>query len=50
MRKFDKVSARLSFSLKSYRVVPENAIIQLGGSLAFMYHEAMSISLGSKMS
>ena len=46
MRKYDKVSARLSFSLKHYRTVDENAIKPVG----FMRHEAMSIFLGSKMS
>ena len=46
MRKFDKVSARLSFSPKYCRAVAENAI----KPLVFMYHEAMSIFLGSKMS
>ena len=44
MRKFDEVSAGLSFSLKYYRAVAENAI----KPLVFMYHEAMSILLGSK--
>ena len=44
MRKFDKVSAWLSFSPKHCRVVAENAI----KTLVFMYHEAISISLGSK--
>ena len=44
MRKFDKVSAGLSFSPKYFRAVAENAI----KSLVFMYHEAMSIFLGSK--
>ena len=44
MRKFDKVSARLSFSPKYCRVVAENAI----KLVVFMYHEAMSIFLGSK--
>ena len=42
MRKFDKVSARLSFSPKYCRAIPENAIKRL----IFMYHEAMSIFLG----
>ena len=44
MRKFDKVSARLSFSSKHCRAVAENAI----KPLVFIYHEAMSIFLGSK--
>ena len=44
MRKFDKVSARLSFSPKYRRAVAENAI----KPLIFMYLEAMSIFLGSK--
>ena len=43
MRKFDKVSARLSFSPKYCRAVAENAI----KPLIFTYHEAMSIFLGS---
>ena len=43
MRKFDKVSARLSFSPKYRRAVAENAI----KPLIFMYNEAMSIFLGS---
>ena len=44
MRKFDKVSAGLSFSPKYRRaVVAENAI----KPLIFMYLEAMSIFLGS---
>ena len=43
MRKFDKVSARLSFSPKYHRAVAENAI----KPLIFMYNEAMSIFLGS---
>ena len=43
-RKFDKVSAWLSFSPKYCRAVVENAI----KPLFFMYHEARSISLGSK--
>ena len=44
MRKFDKVSARLSFSPRSCTTVAENAV----KPLVFMYHEAMSIFLGSK--
>ena len=44
MRKFDKVSARLSFSPKHCRAVAENAI----KLLIFMYLEGMSIFLGSK--
>ena len=44
MRKFDKVSARLSFSSKYCRAVAERAI----KPLIFMYHEAMSIFLGSR--
>ena len=44
MRKFDKVSARLSFSQKYCSAVAENAI----KPLVFMYREAMSIFLGSK--
>ena len=43
MRKFNKVSARLSFSPKYCRPVAENAI----KPLIFMYHEGMSIFLGS---
>ena len=43
MRKFDKVSARLSPSPKYRRAVAKNAI----KPLIFMYHEAMSIFLGS---
>ena len=43
MRKFDEVSARLSFSPKYCRAVAENAI----KPLIFMYLEAMSIFLGS---
>ena len=39
MRKFDKVSARMSFSSKYCREVAENAM----KPLIFMYHEAMSI-------
>ena len=46
MRKFDKVSARLSFLPKYFRAVAENAM----KPLIFMYHETMSIFLGSKMS
>ena len=44
MRKFDKVSARLSFAPRCCRAVAENAI----KPLVFMYHEAMSRFLGSK--
>ena len=44
MTKFDKVSARLSFSPKHCGTVAENAI----KPLVFMYHEARSIFLGSK--
>ena len=44
--KFDKVSARLSFSPKYCRPSDESVI----KPLVFMYHEAMSIFLGSKMS
>ena len=44
MRKFDKVSARLSFSPKYRGAVAENAI----KPLIFMYLEATSIFLGSK--
>ena len=44
MRKFDEVSARLSFSPKYCRAVAENAI----KPLVFMYYEAISIFLGSK--
>ena len=44
MRKFDKISARLSFSSKYFRALAENAI----NPLVFMYHEAMSIFLRSK--
>ena len=43
MRKFDKVSASLSFSPKYCRGVAENAM----KPLIFMYHEANSIFLGS---
>ena len=43
MRKFDKVSARVRSSPKYCRAVTENAI----KPLIFMYHEAMSIFLGS---
>ena len=42
MRKFDKVSARLSFSPKYRRAVAENAI----KPLIFMYNESMSMFLG----
>ena len=42
MRKFDKVSARLSFSQIYRKAVAENAI----KPLIFMYLEAMSIFLG----
>ena len=44
MRKLKKVSARLSFSPKYRRAVAENAI----KPLIFMYHEAVSLFLGSK--
>ena len=44
MRKFDKVSARLSCSLRYRNAVAENAI----KPLVFIYHGAMSIFLGSK--
>ena len=45
MRKSDKVSARPSFSPKyCYRAVAENAI----KPFVVMYHEAMSIILGSE--
>ena len=43
MRKLEEVSARLSFSPKYRRAVAENAI----KPLIFMYHEAVSIFLGS---
>ena len=43
MKKIDKVSVRLSFSPKYIRAVAENAL-KLS---IFMYHEAMSIFLGS---
>ena len=43
MRKFDKVSARLSFSLKYGRVVAENAT----KPLVSMCHEDISIFFGS---
>ena len=43
MRKFDKVSAKLSFSAKYCSGVTENAI----KPLVFKYHEAMSMFLGS---
>ena len=46
MRKFDKMSAKLSFSPKYCRAVAGNAI----KSLVFMSHEAMSIFLESKIS
>ena len=46
MRKFDKMSATLSFSPKYCGTVAEKAI----KPLVFMYREAMSIFLGSKMS
>ena len=42
MRKFNKVSASLSFSPKYCRAAAENAIKPLG----FMYHEAMRIFSG----
>ena len=44
MRKYDKVSARLSFSPKYCRAIAENAI----KPLVFMYHKAMCIFLGYK--
>ena len=44
MRKFDKLSARLSFSPKYCRAVAENAI----KPLVFMYLEAMSTFFASK--
>ena len=44
MRKYDKVSARLSFSAKCYMAVAENAI----KPLVFMLKEDMSILLGSQ--
>ena len=44
MRKFDKVSARLSFSPKYCRAVVKNAI----KTFIFMHDEARSIFLGSK--
>ena len=44
MRKFDKVSARLSFSPEYCRAGAENATKHL----VFMYHEAMSAVLKSK--
>ena len=43
MRKLEKVSARLSFSPKYRRAVAKNAT----KPLIFMYHEAVSIFLGS---
>ena len=43
MRKFDKVSAMLSFSPKYRKAFAENAI----KPLIFMYLEGMSILLGS---
>ena len=46
MRKYDKVSPKLSFSPKCFRAVAENSI----KPLVFIYHEAMSIFLGTKMS
>ena len=46
MRKFDKVSARLSFSPKYRRAVAENAI----KPLIFIYLGAMSIFWGLQMS
>ena len=44
MRKFDKMSARLSFSPKYYRTIAENAIKHL----VFVHHEVLSIFLGPK--
>ena len=46
MRKFDKMSPRPIFTPNYCRAVAEDAI----KSLVFMYHEAMSIFLGSIMS
>ena len=46
MRKYDKVSARLSFSPKHCRAVAKNAI----KPLFFMYHEATSVFLASSKS
>ena len=44
LRKYDKMSARLSFSPKYCRAVAENSI----KPLLFMYHEDMSIFYESK--
>ena len=44
MRKYDNVSAWLSFSPKYCRGIAENSI----KPLVFMYHEALSKFLGSK--
>ena len=44
MRMFEKMSARLTLSLKYRRTQTENSIKRL----VFMYHEAMSIFLGCK--
>ena len=44
MRKFNEVSAKLSFSLKYDKVVAENAV----KPLFFMYHETMYIFLAPK--
>ena len=44
MTKFDRVSARLSFSPKYCKAVAENAI----QPLVFTHQEPMSIFLGSK--
>ena len=46
VRNCAKMSARLSFSPTHCRAVAENAI----KALVFMYHEAVSIFLGSKIS
>ena len=44
MRKYDEVSARVSFPPKHCRALAENTI----KPLVVMYHEAISILLGSK--
>ena len=44
MRKFVKMSAKLSYSQKYRTAVAQNAI----NSVVFMYHKAMNIFLGSK--
>ena len=46
MRKFDKASARLSFSPKYCRLATKNAI----KPLVFTYHEAMGIFWGLQVS